>query len=137
MIEGLFKKFTAVLYDVTVGLLQQYKRTTIDLAKIELATLYVKAIKIIRQEILIAILILFGVIIFANLLALIQMAILLYAPWGVPARIAAAATCTVVFALLPLAVILRFFSQSRWMAITKADEMLVKAMGTETNGFDR
>jgi hypothetical protein len=134
MIQGLLRKFTGVLYDVTVGLLQQYRRTTIDLARIELATYYVKVVKVIRQEVLISILVIFGVVIFANLLGLIQMSILLYAPWSVPGRIVASAAFTITCAIVPLIVILRLFSQRRWMEITRADEMLSKAVGSQRNG---
>ena len=62
MMHSVLKKLSGIAYDVTVGLLQQYKRTTMDLAKIELATYYVKVVKLIRQECLISTLILFGVI---------------------------------------------------------------------------
>jgi hypothetical protein len=128
MIDGFLKKFGTILYGATVGLLQQYKKTTLDLAKIEIAAYYVRAIKIIRQEVMISILIIFGVIIFANVLGVVQMAILLYAPWGVPLKITAALVFAVTCSLVPLAVVLRFFSEKRWMEITKADEIVAKAM---------
>ena len=135
MMHSVLKKLSGIAYDVTVGLLQQYKRTTMDLAKIELATYYVKAVKLIRQECLISTLILFGVIIFASAIGVIQMAILLYAPWKVPGRIAAALFLGIACSVAPLLIVLRFFSQKRWMAITKADEFIARAMdGTSSDG---
>ncbi|HTL70315.1 MAG TPA: hypothetical protein VL404_03390 [Candidatus Eisenbacteria bacterium] len=136
MIQGLLRKLSGVLYDVTVGLLQQYKRTTIGLARIELATLYVRAVKLLRQECMIFTLLLFAMIFFANVFAVIQMAILLYAPWSVAGRIAAAIGFSVLSAVLPLLAVLKFFSQKRWMEITKAEELIQRAMdaGPGTNG---
>lgn len=134
MIQGLLKKFSGVLYGATVGLLQQYKRKTIDLAKIELATYYVQVIKLIRQECLIFTLILFGIIIFANVMVVIQAAILLYAPWSVPARIAVALTFGLACSIFPLLIVLRFFSQKRWMEVTKADEIIANVMNGSQNG---
>lgn len=137
MIHAFVRKFGDVLYDVTVGLLRQYKRTTIDLAKIELASYYVRLVKIVRQECMISILIIFGVIIFTNAVGVVQMSIVLYAPWSVPARILAALAFGIVSAVVPLLIVLRFFSQRRWMEITKADEFMARAMessGYSTNG---
>ncbi|HTL69891.1 MAG TPA: hypothetical protein VL404_01225 [Candidatus Eisenbacteria bacterium] len=136
MIQGLLRKLSAVAYDVTVGLLQQYKRTTIGLARIELAALYVRAVKLIRQECMIFTLLLFAMIFLANVFAVIQMAILLYAPWSVPGRIAAAIGFGIVSAVLPLLAVLKFFSEKRWMEMTKAEELIARAMesGPGTNG---
>lgn len=134
MINDFVRKLGDVLYDVTIGLLKEYKRTTVDLAKIELATYYVKAVKLIRQECLISTLILFGVIIFANVMGIVQMAILLYAPWSIAARILLALSFTVVCSVVPLLIVLRLFSERRWMAITKADEFIARAVN-DTNGI--
>ena len=136
MIQSFLKKFSGVVYDVTVGLLQQYKRTTVGLARIELAALYVRAVKLIRQECLIFTLILCGLIIYANLFGVIQMAILLYAPWSIAGRIAAAMTFGILCSVAPFLVVLKFFSQKRWMQITKADELIERAMeaGPGRNG---
>lgn len=128
MIQGLFNRFGAIAYDVTVGLFKEYKRTTTELAKIELASYYVKAIKIIRQECMISTLIIFGAIIFANVLGVIEMAILLYAPWSAPYKILAALVFGVIGFSIPLVVALRFFSEERWLRVTKADEFIAKAM---------
>ncbi|GEM_PF-1403134 len=133
MIQALLRKVTGVMYDMTVGLLKEYKRTTIDLARIELASAYVRVIKLIRQECLISTLIIFGVIIFANAMLVVQVSILLFTPWSVPLRIFTALAFGVVCAVAPLLVVLRFFSQERWMRITRADEIIARAM--EGNAF--
>ncbi len=133
MIQGFIRRFGDVLYDVSVGLLKQYKRTTVDLAKIELASYYVRAIKIIRKECMISTLVILGVIIFANMLGVIQFAILLYAPWSIPARVAAALGFGIVCAVIPLVIVLQLFSERRWMAVTKADEFVAKAMSGATS----
>lgn len=136
MIQAVLRKLSGVAYDVTVGLLMQYKKTTVDLARIELATLYVRAVKLVRQECLIFTLILGGLIVFANLFAVIEMAILLYAPWGIAGRIVAAMGFGLLCSIAPLLVVLKFYSQDRWLAMTRADQLIERAMdkGPGTNG---
>ncbi len=128
MIQALIRKLGDMAYDVTVGLFKEYKRTSIDLARIEIATMYLKIVKFVRQECMITVLIVLGSIMFANIVGVLQMAILFYAPWGVGWRIAAALVLGIIAICIPLAVSLSFFSQRRWMEITKADEMLNRAM---------
>ena len=128
MISGIFKRFGAIAYDVSVGLFKEYKKTTTELAKIELASYYVRAIKIIRQECMISTMIIFGAIIYANALGVIQVAILLYAPWAVPYRILSALAFGITASAIPLFIALRFFSEERWMRVTRADEFIAKAM---------
>lgn len=128
MISGIFKRFGAIAYEVSVGLFKEYKKTTTELAKIELASYYVRAIKVVRQECMISTMIIFGAIIYANALGVIQVAILLYAPWSVPFRILWALVFGIVASAIPLFIALRFFSEERWMKVTKADEFIAKAM---------
>lgn len=136
MIQALVRKLGDMAYDVTVGLFKEYKRTSIDLAKIEVATMYLKIVKFVRQECMISVLIVLGAIMFANIIGVLQMAILFYAPWGVGWRIAAALLLGVVAVCIPLAVSLKFFSQRRWMEITKADEILNRAMAGAAGSAD-
>lgn len=134
MILQLVRTLRGLAYDITVGLVKEYKRTTLDLAKIEIATLYVKAIKLIRQECMISVMIVFGAIIFANVLGVLQTAILLFAPWNVGWRIVAALGLGLLAFCLPLAVVLQLFSQRRWMEITKADDLLARTVETAGAG---
>jgi hypothetical protein len=136
MIQALVRKLGDMAYDVTVGLFKEYKRTSIDLARIEIATMYLKIVKFVRQECMITVLIVLGSIMFANIVGVFQMAILFYAPWGVGWRIAAALALGVIAICIPLVVSLKFFSQRRWMEITKADEMLNRAMGSVAGSPD-
>ncbi len=136
MIQGLVRKLGDMVYDVTVGLLKEYKRTSIDLARIEIASMYIKIVKFVRQECMITVLIVLSAIMFANIVGVLQIAILFYAPWGVAWRIAAALVLGIVAICVPLAVSLSFFSQRRWMEITKADEMLSRAMGSMHGSSD-
>jgi hypothetical protein len=130
MISGIFKRFGAMAYDVSVGLFKEYKKTTTELAKIELASYYVRAIKVVRQECMISTMIIFGAIIYANALGVIQVAILLYAPWSVPYRIVSALGFGIIASAIPLFISLRFFSEERWLKVTKADEFIAKAMAS-------
>ena len=134
MIQELFKKFSGLFYDATVGVLKQYKRTTIDIARIELATFYVKVIRLIRQEVLTSTMIIFGVIVFANAMGVVQVAILLFAPWHMANRIIAALLLGIVCSLVPLAIVLRLFSEKRWMQMTKADQLIADIIGNSQNG---
>lgn len=125
------QKLAGLLYDVTVGLVKQYKRTSIDLAKIEIASVYLKVVKAIRQECLTSVWVLFGTIVFINLLGVLEMALLLYAPWPLATRVLAALGLGIVGAFIPLLAVLRFFSEERWMHVTRADELLAKAIGKD------
>jgi hypothetical protein len=128
MISGIFRRFGAIAYDASVGLFKEYKKTTTELAKIELASYYVRAIKVVRQECMISTMSIFGVIIYANALGVIQVAILLYAPWTIPFRILAALAFGIIASAIPLFISLRLFSEERWLRVTKADEFIAKAM---------
>lgn len=122
------KKLTGLLYDISVGLVKDYQKTAVDIAKIEAASFYVKAIRAVRQQCLFMTLIIFGLVVYANIMVVLEVALLLYMPWPVWGRILAAAFAGSLGFLAPLAYILQFFSEERWMKITKADACVSSAL---------
>ena len=130
--SDLKKKFMDLLYDVSVGLVKDYQKTAVDIAKIEAATFYVKTVRAVRQQCFLMTLVIFGLLVYANALAIFQVALLLYAPWPVSGKIASAALIGVLGFIAPLIFILRFFSEKRWMQVTKADACVAAAV--ERNG---
>ena len=129
------KKFTDFAYDISVGLFKQAKKTAVEFAKIRAASFYVKLVRVIRQQTLFFVLIFFGLIVYANVMGILQVAVLFYAPWPVPLKITASVTLGLLGFMAPLFFILRFFSEERWMKITKAEEWVDSALG-DPNGSE-
>ncbi len=115
-------------YDASVGLFRQYRRTSVDLAKIEAAKYYLKVIQVMRKQTLASVLSVFGVIVFVNVVGVLQVSILLFAPWSEAGKIAAALFLGVAGAAFPLLFLLRFFSQEKWMKFSNAEEMTEEAL---------
>ena len=122
------KKFTDLLYDISVGLIKDYQKTAVDIAKIEAASFYVKAVRAVRQQCFFMMLVVFGLVFYANVMSVFQIAVLLYAPWPVSGKIAAAIFFGLLGFMIPLIFVLRFFSEERWMKITKADACVTSAL---------
>ena len=127
-------RFTDLLYNVSVGLVKEYQKTAVDIAKIEAASFYVKLVQTVRRQCFLAVLIVFGLVVYANVMGILQAVLLLYAPWPVAGK----ATASILLGLLgftfPLYFILKFFSEERWMKITKADTCVSSAL--ERDGSD-
>lgn len=126
--SDLKKKFTGLFYDVSVGLIKDYQKTAVDIAKIEAASFYVKAVRAVRQQCLLMTLVMFGIVVYANVMGILQIALLLYAPWPPAGKISASILMGLLGFIVPLAVILKFFSEERWMKITKAESCVSNAL---------
>lgn len=128
------KRFTDILYDVSIGLVKDYQKTAVDIAKIEAASFYVKLVQAVRRQCFLTVLVIFGLIVYANVMGILQAALLLYAPWPVLWKVAASIALGLLSFTLPLCLVLRFFSEERWMKITKADACVSSAL--EKNGSE-
>ncbi len=133
-IVDLKKKFTDLLYDVSIGLVKEYQKTAVDIAKIEAASFYVKLVQAVRKQCFLAVLVVFGLIVYANVMGILQVALLLYAPWPVAGKAAASILLGLLGFTPPLYLVLKFFSEERWMKITKADACVSSAL--EKNGSE-
>ena len=128
------KRFTDLLYDVSIGLVKEYQKTAVDIAKIEAASFYVKLVQAVRRQCFLSVLVVFGLVVYANVMGILQVALLLYAPWPAVERIGASILLGLLGFLLPFYLILKFFSEERWMKITKADACVSSAL--EKNGSE-
>ncbi len=128
------KKFSSLLYDVSIGLVKQYRKTAVDIAKIQAASFYIKLIRAVRQHTLFFTLVFFGMIVYSNLMMVLEIAVLFYAPWPPAGKVLASIVLALIGFMTPLFFILKFFSEERWMKMTKAGEWVdeaLKANGSE------
>ncbi len=128
------KKFSSLLYDVSIGLVKQYQKTAVDIAKIQAASFYIKLIRAVRQHTLFFALVFFGMIVYSNLMMVLEIAVLFYAPWPVAGKVLASIALGLLGFMAPLYFILRFFSEERWMKVTKAGEWVEDAL--KSNGSE-
>ena len=128
------EKCTKLLYEVSIGLVKQYQKTAVDIAKIEAASFYVKMVRTVRRQCLFVVLVILGLFVYANVMGVLQVALLFYAPWPVAGKVAASIALGFLGFLTPLFLILKFFSEERWMRITKADVCVAGALNR--NGSD-
>ena len=122
----ILKKAGDLLWEATFGLLRSYQDKTVELAKIEAVSLYVKSVQVVRQHLLFLIAVLFSLMVVAVTLLVVPIALILCAPWTVPAKAIIIFVFGVVYLSIPAVILFQVFSEKRWMQITLADEWLGK-----------
>ena len=128
----MIRKFADILYDVTLGLLKQYQSRAVDLARIEAATLYLKAVKALRNHALAAAGIIFCFVFMAVALVIIPLSVVFCLPLPPAAKITAILALGILDICVPLAFLNRFFSEETWMKISRSDELIGKVMDRQS-----
>lgn len=121
-------KWARLLYAATFGVLNRCGQDSVAIAKIRAAEYYLKLIKMLRNQTLAGVLTIVSAFAVTNLLTIVEVAILLYSPWSVAAKVASAVAVGALGFGITLAAIFRALSQERWMALTGADQIFVEAM---------
>ncbi len=127
------KSSMRALVEISLEIAKYMGVRRLALEKIELTSLYIKIIAAIRRFYISTAFVWLGFVFLFHIEMICQLVIFLYTPWSLYERIAAAIGVSLVFFLLPLCVILRSFSQEKWMMALKGDEALAFALG-EKNG---
>lgn len=125
----MFKKIVDLFKEVTVGVLKQYQSSAVDLAKIEAASFYLKAVRIVREHLLVFVGMLFCLILAAVAIIVVPAAIVLCTPLALKVKLMVLAMLGLIDIAVPLALLNRFLSEETWLKISKADTVLEKVIG--------
>lgn len=113
MISSLLKK-----------LVKSYLDSALELFKIEAVICYLNGINAARQLTMLWFFRLFCLVLIAVGLGLIPIVLCLFMPWALQTKAIVALAFAAIYIVVPLVVILRGFSQKRWMKTSGAKEMV-------------
>ena len=123
-------KIKNFLYDVTVGFAKEYQARAINLAKIEAAAFYIKAVKTLRQHILALAAVLLSVTVLSVGIVVIPVTLVLCLSLSTQTKVLLLSLLGMFYICIPLAFINRFLSERAWMKMTKSDELLDKVLNS-------
>ncbi len=126
----MFKQFSDLVYDATLGLAKQYQTKAVDLVKIEAAALYIKGVKALREHCLALLMLAFCFMVLAFAVVVMPLALVLALDLGLRAKMLAVVLLGIVDICVPLAVINRYLSEKTWMQASKSDELLEKVINS-------
>lgn len=121
-------KWAQLLFDATAGVFSHYKKTSVDLAKIQVTRYYLEFVRVLRWQSITYLMAMGVVLLVGNLLIVLEVAILLYSPWSLAGKIAAAMALGLVGLGVTFLILSGMFSEKRWMQRTGADWMLANAL---------
>jgi|APTNR8051073442_1049403.scaffolds.fasta_scaffold37534_3 hypothetical protein len=121
-------KWFELIYNAAVGVLGECKEASVDLVRIQAARYYVEFVGMLRRQSLLCVASIAGTMMAANLLMILEVSILLYAPFPPAQKIGLAVLIGLAGAGVMSALILRLFSQERWMRLTGADRLVAEAV---------
>ena len=122
------KKFKELLVDATIGLVNQYKAKTIDLVKIEAAVFYIRMMRLLHRQVLAFALILFLLATAAAGFVIGPLALVALAPLTREVKLMLVLLLVIVDIGVPLWMLNHFFSEKKWMELTKSNEMIDQVM---------
>ena len=117
-------RFKNLLYDLTIGLVKNYQEKTIQLAKLEAASFYVKAIQLIRRQCVALCGIFFCLAVAAVGLVVLPAVIILVLPVTTGLKVALLALLSVIEIVIPLVLLSHCLSEDKWLEFTKSKELL-------------
>ncbi len=126
----MFKKFVDLFKEVTVGVLKQYQSSAMQLAKIEVATLYLKVVRIVREHLLVFVAMLFCLLLASVAIIVVPVAVVLCLPLTLKIKLIILAILGILDIAVPLAFLNRFLSETTWLKISKTDTILEKMIGS-------
>ncbi len=104
-----------ILSSFVRDLIESYVQTTVDLLKIEAATVYLKALKGTRRFVIVVTLLVFFVVVLGCGFLLIPIALLLFMPWEPQTKAVVGIAIGAAYVLIPVIVISVLLSEKRWV----------------------
>jgi hypothetical protein len=101
---------------------------SVALVKIEAAIVSLNVIKGTRRIAMLVCLLVFSVVILACGFLMIPLALCFFMPWAPETRAIVAASFGAAYVLIPLVIVIAFFSEKRWMKASKADKLVKEAL---------
>lgn len=112
------------IFSFIASFIQQAACLLLDVAKIELATLYLKGLGHIRRVFIVGLFFLFAVLLCVSGFLIIHVALFMVLPWSLLVKALCLLGLGLVYLLVPLFLILRFCSQRGWMKVCQADKLI-------------
>ena len=123
-----FKKIQDLLYDATFGLVREYQRKTLELARLTAASYYIQGVKALRKAAITLFLVTLATVVFSMAVVVVPVAVVLVSPWAWPQKVIAVLALGLLDAGAALVFLAHLFSEERWMKITKSQEFVDKIM---------
>jgi len=123
-------KIQGLLYDATFGLLNDYRKKTLELARITAVSLYLQSLKELRKAAVALFLITLASVVFSVAAVVVPVAVVIVSPLTPLQKMLAILFFGVLDMGAALVFMFHLFSEENWMKITKSQEMVDKIMNT-------
>ncbi len=127
----ILRKLSETIFDSTIGLLQAWQKSSVQVVKIEAAKVYLKTIQKVRRQSLLLVSMLFCLLILAVAVVVMPVVLLVLSPLAVVTKFKLACALTVLEAGIAGFFLWSFFSQKNWMKITRSNELIADAVREE------
>ena len=122
--DRVLDKIWNLAYDSTIGLLKEYRRKTLELAKISLASFYLEVLRMTRKHVLLFCFLFFGTMVSAVAAVVVPVSMVLLTPWTSAIKI----VCLLILGSLYIGgtawIFLMLFSRENWMKISGMRDLL-------------
>ncbi len=118
------KNLTGSLLVAALGFSKRYQRKAVGLAKIKGASYYLRGVRLFRQQCLVVLTTLFSLIMLAAALIIFPFGIIYYFPCSAQTKMIATCALALAYVGIAFTILHRFFSESRWMEFSKANQLL-------------
>ena len=118
------KNLTGSLLVAALGFSKRYQREAVDLARIKGTSYYLRGVKLFRQQCLVVLATLFSLILLTAGLIVLPLGLIYYSSWPAQIKMIATSVLAISYAGIAFAILHRFFSETRWMEFTKANQLL-------------
>ena len=123
-----------IILCILTDIVRQDKQTFIGFAKIKIKAViyYIKAIRFIRRICIGIVLLILSLVVMISGFIFLHVAFLYYFPLSKEVKAFVLFSLGIFYFLIPLAVLLYFTSQRFWMKFSKANTLIQKVLGTDS-----
>ena len=122
--KNAYRKIQDLLYEATFGLALEYRKKTLDLARITAINYYVRGIKVLREAAIALFLVTLASVVFAVAVVVVPVALVLISPWTVTWKWIAVSVLGMADIAAAVFYLANLFSEERWMRFTKSQEFI-------------
>lgn len=130
---GMFGKFKSVIYGLTLGLIKEYQDKTLELVRIQAASVYLKGAQLIHRQIIGLAQLMFLLLVLAIAIVIVPIALVALSVWTLPTKMGVILVLGVIDIAVPAWLVSRLLSEEKWMEFTKSKEILERLKNG--NGF--
>ncbi len=122
----ILKKAADFVWDSTIGLLRQYQDKSIQLAKIEAVSFYVKSVKMLRRQIFVILLVMGALVMLALGLLVVPIVLILCMPWSLMVKAMTIFLFGALYVAVPGTFLWVALSEKKWMEFSMADKWMAE-----------